>query len=376
VNPADGAGVDSSSLTATRPPITVPPGHAIGGSFMRQLATALLALVAGFVVTAAAPRPAAADDTYTLKLATLAPAKTPWATLLEDYKKAVEKASGGKIKVKVFLGGNLGDENATVRMTSRGQIQGVGASTGALATLVPELDAIEIPFMFRNANEADYVMDKFLLAPMEERFKAHGLILGFWSENGFRHFGSTWGAIKTPKDVENRKMRSQENFTHIEMWKTLKAAAQAIPTPEVSTALKTSAVEGFDQALLFMIAAGWHSQVKHVTLSAHIYQPAAIAFNKDWFDKLPADLQKVLIDEGRAIVRKGRESIRKMNPKLVDIVKKAKVQIHTLSDAERAEFEKATAGVRETVRKRDTDTAKVVELIEAGLKEFRAKSKK
>ena len=306
----------------------------------------------------------------------MAPAKTPWATLLNDYKKAVEKASGGKIKVKVFLGGTLGDENATVRMTSRGQIQGVGASTGALATLVPELDAIEIPFLFKNANEADYVLDKHLLVPMEDRFKAHGLILAFWSENGFRHFGATWGAVLEPKDLANRKVRSQENFAHIEMWKELKAAAQAIPTTEVTTALKTGAVEGFDQALLFMIAAGWHSQIKHLTLSAHIYQPAAIAFNKDWFDKLPADLQKILIDEGRAIVRKGREAIRKMNPKLLDIVKDAKVQIHTLSAEQRAAFEKATAGVRKTVRERDAETSKIVDLIEKGLTEFRAKGKK
>jgi len=343
---------------------------------MRHHTLALVATLVGFVITAATARPAAADDVITLKIATVAPAKTPWATMLQDYKKAVEKASKGRIKVKVYLGGTLGDENATVRMTSRGQIQGVGASTGSLATLVPELDAIEIPFLFRNANEADYVLDKHLLAPMEDRFKAHGLILAFWSENGFRHFGSTWGAVLEPKDLANRKVRSQENFSHIEMWKALNAAAQAIPTTEVTTALKTGAVEGFDQALLFMIAAGWHSQIKHLTLSAHIYQPAAIAFNKDWFDKIPEDLQKILIDEGRAIVRPGREAIRKMNPKLIEIIKKAKVEIHTLSNAQRADFEKATAGVREVVRKRDVETGKIVDLIEKGLAEFRAKGKK
>jgi TRAP-type C4-dicarboxylate transport system substrate-binding protein len=339
---------------------------------MRHLHLALV----GLALVGSSPTTALADDPIVLKLATVAPQKTPWASLLQDYKANVEKSSGGKIKVKVFLGGTLGDENATVRMTSRGQIQGVGGSTGALATLVPELDAIEIPFLFRNANEADYVMDNFLLAPMEERFKAHGLVLAFWSENGFRHFGANWGAVTGPKDLANKKVRSQENFAHIEMWKALGAAAQAIPTTEVTTALKTGAVEGFDQALLFMIAAGWHSQIKHLTLSAHIYQPAAIAFNKDWFDKLPADLQKVLIDEGRAIVKKGREAIRKMNPKLVEIVKKSKVEIHTLSAAQRAEFEKATAGVRDAVRKRDAETAKIVDLIDKGLAEARAKGKK
>ena len=139
--------------------------------------------------------PQANAETYTLKIATVAPNDTPWATLLSLYKRNVETASGGRIKVKTYLGGNMGDENATVRMTARGRLQGVGASTGAVASLVPELNALEVPFMFRSGKEADYVLDKFLLAPMEKLFRKRGLVLCFWSENGFRHFGSRF-AIK------------------------------------------------------------------------------------------------------------------------------------------------------------------------------------
>jgi len=322
--------------------------------------------------------PALADDKFELKIATVAPDKTPWADLLKGYKKTIEKKSGGRIKVRVFLGGTMGDENETVKMTARGQLSGVGASTGAVATLVEELAAIEIPFLFNNANEADYVLDKFLMVPMEEKFRAKGLVLGFWSENGFRHFGASFPVHK-PGDLKNKKMRSQESYVHIEMWKQLQAAAQAIPTTEVTTALTTGSVEGFDQALLYMVAGAWHTKVKHVTLSAHIYQPAVIAFNKDWFDKLPADLQKLLLDEGRAITRKGRAAIRKMNPKLVDIIKKGDgktpVEIITLSPAERAAFVKATAGVRGTVKGKSESTKKIVEIIEAGLADFKAKAK-
>jgi TRAP-type transport system periplasmic protein len=333
--------------------------------------TVLTAALAALALSAV---PAAAEDKFELKIATVAPDKTPWAALLKDYKTAVEKASNGRIKVRVFLGGTMGDENETVRMTARGQLTGVGASTGAVASLVEELSAIEIPFLFKNANEADYVLDKFLLVPMEEKFRAKGLVLGFWSENGFRHFGAGF-PIKKPADLLNKKMRSQESFVHIEMWKALKAAAAAIPTTEVTTALKTGSVEGFDQALLYMVAGAWHTSIKHMTLSAHIYQPAVIAFNKDWFDALPPDLQKVLLDEGRAIVRKGRAAIRKMNPKLVEIVKKAGVTIHTLSDTERAAFAAATAGVRGKVKGKSTSTKAIVEVIEAGIADFKAKSK-
>ncbi len=333
----------------------------------------VVAALASLAALALAPAPARAEETFELKLATVAPDKTPWADVLKEYKKVIEEKSKGRIKVRVFLGGTMGDENETVRMAARGQLSGVGASTGAVASLVEELSAIEIPFLFANANEADYVLDKFLLAPMEEKFRAKDLVLGFWSENGFRHFGAGF-PIKKPADVANRKMRSQESYVHIEMWKALKASASAIPTTEVTTALKTGAVEGFDQALLYMVAGAWHTSIKHMTLSAHIYQPAVIAFNKAWFDKLPPDLQQLLLTEGRALVRKSRASIRKMNPKLVEIIKKAGVTVVPLTEAERAEWMKATAGVRDKVKGKSASTKQIVEIIEAGLREFKAKA--
>jgi TRAP-type C4-dicarboxylate transport system substrate-binding protein len=320
-------------------------------------------------------RRAGAQKAYELKIATVAPDKTPWADLLKTYKRNLESQSKGRLKVRVFLGGTMGDENETVRMTARGQLSGCGASTGAVASLVEELAAIEIPFQFASANEADYVLDKFLLADMEKRFRAKDLVLGFWSENGFRHFGASF-PIKTPADLKGKKMRSQESYVHIEMWKALEASASAIPTTEVTTALKTGTVNGFDQALLYMVAGAWHTSIKHMTLSAHIYQPAVIAFNKAWFDSLPADLQTLVLDEGRKITRQGRDAIRKMNPKLVGIVEKAGVKIATLDDAGRKAFIAKTAAVVNKVKAKSTSTKQVVELIQAGITEFRARSRK
>src|SRR5688572_17402319 len=99
----------------------------------------LLAGVAAGLFGLGQPRSAIAEETFELKIATVAPDKTPWADLLKDYKKNVEAASGGRIKVRVFLGGTMGDENETVRMAARGELQGCGASTGAVASLVEEL---------------------------------------------------------------------------------------------------------------------------------------------------------------------------------------------------------------------------------------------
>lgn len=347
-----------------------------------------LALAALALVLVGRPAPAAADDKeYEMKITTLAPDKTAWAKVLKEYKTNVEKAAkdkGYKIKVRVFLGGTLtDDENNSVKMTKRGQVQAVGASTGAVASLVEALEAIEIPFQFKTAQEADYVLDKHLKDAVKPMFEANGLVFGFWSENGFRHFAGSFGPIKAPADLKGQKVRSQESFPHLKMWEALGASAQAIPTGEVQTALKTGSVKGYDQSLLYSIAGSWHSHITDLTLSAHIYQGAVIMFNKDWFYGLPAELQAILLDEGDKLVRKGRKAIRDMNPKLLKIIQDTKVKgsdkkvaVHKLSDAEREAFAQATKGVRDQVAGRSADHKKLVELIEKGLKEFRAKKGK
>jgi tripartite ATP-independent transporter DctP family solute receptor len=336
------------------------------------MARHLAVLFAVLGLIAAAPTGAAAEE-YTVKLATVAPDGTPWAEALKMYKGAVEKASGGRLKVKVYLGGTQGDELEMVRKTSRGHIQGVGASTGAVASLVPELNAIEIPFLFRSFAEADHILDDVLLAPMEKLFRDRGLVLAFWSENGFRHFGSSWGPVTAPADLVGKKMRSQESFVHLAMWKALDAAPQAIPTTEVLTALQTGAVDGFDQALLFAIAASWHKSVKHVTLSSHIYQPGVIAFNAKWFDTLPPDLQKVLVEQGRGMTGRHRKMIRALNADLVGILEAEKIKVHKLDKAGRAKFEAATGGVRGEFKKtQGKSSVRVLDLIDEGLAKLRA----
>jgi TRAP-type C4-dicarboxylate transport system substrate-binding protein len=333
---------------------------------------------AALALVASAARTADADKAkYELKIATLAPDKTGWAKVLKKYEKAVEKASGGQINVRVFLGGVMtDDENYSVKMLSRGEIQGVGATTGAVATIVKELEALEVPFLFRSSQEADYVLDLHIKDKVKDLFAAKGLVFGFWSENGFRHYAAAWGKIDDPSDFSSKAVRSQESLPHLEMWDALGASAQAIPTGEVLAALDGGQVEGFDQSLLYATAGGWHKYVKHLTLSAHIYQPAVIAFNKDWYDSLPADLQKILVDEGEKLVRTGRKAIRAANKKLLKIFEDAKVEIHTFSETEREAFVKKTKGVRKKVAAQSKGHGELLDLIDAGLKEYRSKKGK
>jgi TRAP-type transport system periplasmic protein len=261
------------------------------------------------------------------------------------YKTKVEAAAKGRLRIKPFLGAALGDENQTVAECRRGAIAIWGGTTAALATSVPEISVLELPYLFKNADEADRILDVVLINELRSRLLARGYVLVLWSENGFRSFGTKWGPVKMPGDLKGHKMRSQESLVHLETYRALGALPQPIAVTEVLPALQTGVVDGFDNTPLYTFAASWHLAIKHFTLSEHIYQPGVVLISKKEYDKLPADLQKVLTADMDAITRDGRTAVREMAPLLVENFNSAKIPVYKPSAAERAAFAKATAKV-------------------------------
>jgi TRAP-type C4-dicarboxylate transport system substrate-binding protein len=106
-----------------------------------------------------------------------------------------------------------------------------------------------------------------------------------------------------------------------------------------------------------------------VTLSSHIYQPAMVIYNRAWFEALPPDLQKILMDEGRALQVTSRAAVRALNKKLVKVLTDSGVQVYQLTDVERAAFARAAAPGRDVFRKTmGKRAAGLLDLVEAAQK--------
>ena len=290
-----------------------------------------------------------AKPEFVLKFATVAPDGTPWADHLKRVKKRIEKDSGGRIKMKLFLGGALGGEVETVRDLRRGRLQGWGGSTAAVAegARIPQLQLMEIPFLFKSLAEADYVLDKVVHEDFMRILAKKGFVLSFWHENGWRNFATKKKAVHTIADLREMKMRSQESPAHLAMYKALGVQAESIPVPEVLGALKTGMVDGFDNTPLFSAATGWYEGVKFYTISQHIYQPAAIIYSKAFMDSLPADLQQVVLGDAHAESVAGRSSVRVMRDDLLANFREAGLTVYEMTEAERVPFRAATRKVHE-----------------------------
>lgn len=280
-----------------------------------------------------------------LRVGSMAPQDSPWEEALNTYIKTVEKEIGpGKVTFRKFLGGQLGGEVEMVRNLRMGTLDVGMFSVGAMAEglSMPELLVLELPFLFESEQEADYVMDA-LFDEFKKRLMEKDVILVFWGVNGWRHFGCSTKPILSPADLKGLKMRAQEAPTYIEMYKVLGATPVPLPMTELLMALKNRMVDGYDQTVIVSVSLGLIGQIKHFTLSRHVYQPGALVISKKVFDKLSPEVQKALLVEkerpslqatGRKLVREEEEAI------TAAVEKEGNVKFYRLSPQQRDAFRK------------------------------------
>ena len=305
---------------------------------------------------------AAFADPIKFKIATIAPDGTPWALLLNKFKKQVRKQSNKELLPKVYLNGIKGDEQSIVRQVYKGSLQMGGVSTGALSTIVPDMDILELPYAFPDFETADKVLDS-VRPTVEALLNEKGLTLLMYSENGYRSFATKDKCIKTPADLKAMKMRSQESEVHVETYRALGASPVTISVGEVLSSLQTGVVNGFDNTPIITQALGWNQAIKYFSNTRHIYQPALIIMNKAWFDSLTPEQQKIMRDNAQKLENKGRKMVRGLEPALMKNFDNQDVKVCNLSAEERAVFKKATAKVWTVRAKKASDLGK--KLIEA-----------
>ena len=309
-----------------------------------------------------------------VKFGTVAPSGTPWADTLDEIKNRVNKQSKGELKIKTYLGGQLGGELEILNGIRRGRIEGGGITSAALGSVIPELNVLEIPFIFDSYEQADFILDNYLLEPFRELFKKKGLIFVSWAENGWRNIGLKDKLVKKTSDLKGVKVRSQESTAHLAFWKKIEANPVPIAVPEVLSALNTGVVDGFDNTALFTLAAEWHTGIKYYTITEHIYQPAAVVYSARFWKKVNEAQKEILMGPGNKMAPPSRESVRALGGELLDVLKSLGISVYKLSKSERDAFKASVNGIeQEVVKSLGGKSQKIYDLIQKGKEAFKNK---
>lgn len=300
-------------------------------SFFRRSLLATL-LVAGFGMASAQVQE------RSFKLALQNPKGHPLEQGAVKFAELAAAKSGGKFKVNVFPGGQLGGDAPTVSALQGGTVEITVLNSGILASQVKDFEVYDFPFMFANAKEADAVVDGPFGQKLHARLADKGIVgLTYW-ELGFRNLTNGRKPIKNTEDIAGLKLRVIPNAINVDWVKALGANPTPMAFPEVYAGLESRAIDGQENPLSVILANKFFEVQKFLTLTNHQYNPQSFIVSKKVWDGLSADEKKIIADAAVEAGRFQRQVNRDAAAGQLDALKKAGMQVSELSPSEMAEF--------------------------------------
>jgi len=268
----------------------------------------------------------------------------PPTVAMRKFAELVEERTNGKIKVVVHDSGALGMDRDLIEGVQLGTVQMHMAANSPLAAFVPELMVFEMPFLFRDFEHFDSMLDSDLAwsyAPALEEQGFH--LLGFLSY-GVRHIMTTEKAINSMADMKGLKIRTMENAAHLDAYRAFGASPLPLSYSELYPSLETGVIDGAEAANSNYWGHKFYEVAPNWTQVSWLHLVAPLILNKSFYDSLPPDLQKILDDTGKEIATFERKLYNDRDAELLSQLEEKGAKI-TYPDRE--PFEKAAQTVYE-----------------------------
>ncbi len=308
----------------------------------------LTSLLASAAILAAVLLPAQAQAQIkerTLRFAQQNVAASPPGLGMAKFAEIVATKSGGKLNVRQFPGGQLGGDLPTLSAVQGGTIDITVLNAGLLVGLDKRFAALDLPFMFNSAEEADKIVDgpvgQKLLASLSDK-GLHGL--GYW-ELGFRNVTNSKLPITRIEDFKGVKLRVLQSPLFIDLFNTLGANTVPLPFPELYAALEQKVVDGQENPFPTILGAKLNEVQKFVSETRHIYNAQSLLISKKTWDDMSAEEKKIIQDAASEAGAFQRKTSRDAMATALAALKAGGMQHNTLADAEMARIRKAVEPV-------------------------------
>ncbi|MEE4245332.1 MAG: TRAP transporter substrate-binding protein DctP [Kangiellaceae bacterium] len=228
----------------------------------------------------------------TLKVATLSPEGSSWMKKMRASAKQIEQKTEGRVKIKFYTGGVMGNDQAVLKKIRFRQLQGGALTSGSLASRYPDSAIYTLPMVFRNQAEVDYVrqqLDDELLKGYED----NGFVVFGFAGGGFAYLMSKQ-PLRNLDDIRANKVwiPSNDNAAN-EIVKAFEVNPIPLSLGDVLPSLQTGIIDTVATSPIAAIALQWHTQVKYVIDLPVLYIYAYFTIEKKAFDKLKPQDQKV-----------------------------------------------------------------------------------
>ncbi len=212
---------------------------------------------------------------------------------VDEFAKRANAKLGDKATVTTFGSSQLGKDRELLRKLKLGTVTFSLPST-VMSSVVDEFGLFEMPYLVKDRDHMRKIRDEIFWSKLATAVEKKGYkVLGVW-ENGFRHITNNKQPINVPADLDGLKLRTPKGAWRVKMFKAYGANPTPMALSEVFVALQTGVIDGQENPFAQIYSQKFHEVQKYLSLTGHVYTPGYVLVGKDKYEKLPADVRKIL----------------------------------------------------------------------------------
>lgn len=305
---------------------------------MRKITSMALAAVMATGIFAGS---ALAAD-YTIKLGHSDTTSNLLHVSLEHFAEYVNEKSEGKVQIDLYAAEQLGSNAEMAEMVEQGFLDAMMLPQGQEASYAPKLNVLGLPFLFPSYEAVYAVLDseigEELVADLADR---NMIQIAYW-ENGLRQVTNNKLPINQPSDLAGLKIRTPEDAMTLAIFKALGAAPSPLAFSELYLALQQGTFDGQENPVSNIYANNFQDVQKYLAMTNHKYECKNMVFSLTTWNKLPEDVQQLLIEAAKIYGDEHRKAIVDSADTMLAELEEAGMEV-TYPDL--AAFQEATASV-------------------------------
>ena len=258
----------------------------------------MVVLTAVFFSLAIFSSAALAQQKFVLKFNHVLGPKEPYHLGFQKWAKAVGEKTKGGLKIEVFPSAQLGVEEDILEQIRAGANLGQNTDSARMGNYVPGIAIMNGPYFAETLEEVAKLRNlPTVKAWLDELANKYGFkILSFSWVQGYRHF-FTNKPVRNPEDLKGLRIRTPPAPIWQESVRALGATPVALAFGEMYPALQQKVVDGVELVYNNIPAGRFYEVLKYVSETRHIMLINFEAISSKWFNTLPANYQKILVEE-------------------------------------------------------------------------------
>ena len=292
-----------------------------------------LGAAAALAAIGLAGTPALAQQKLVLKATDVHPLGYPTVEAVVRMGKKLEAATNGRLSIQMYPSMQLGGEKEMIEQAQVGALAIARISLGPMGPLVPELNAFNLPYVFRDVAHMKAVVSGAIGDEMMKKLSDHptaGLIGLTWMNGGTRNVYNSKKPIKSMDDLKGLKVRMMGNPIFVDTMNAMGGNGVAMGYDQLINAMQTGVVDGAENNYPSYATGQHYRYAKYYSLTGHLIIPEILVFSKKIWATLSKDDQALITKLAKEAMNEQFQLWDDMEKKSLADIKAAGAEINDL----------------------------------------------